>query len=67
MKEYIAKRSKAFAGGLSAAITAALLRHFVVSFAIDLPREIELAVHAGVAGLATYVATYWAPANKPMT
>ena len=66
MKEYIAQRSKAFAGGLAAALTASVIQHFEVSFGIDLPSEIELAANAGVAGFVTYLATYWAPANKPM-
>ena len=53
-----------------AALTAAVIKHFEVSFGIDLPTEIETAVHTGVAmavGFATgFVTTYWAPANKPM-
>jgi hypothetical protein len=66
MKEYIAQRSKAFAAGLAAALTTAVLKHFEISFGIDLPEEIEVLAVSGVTGLISGVVTYWAPANKPM-
>jgi hypothetical protein len=65
MKEYIAQRSKAFAGGLSAALATALVKNFETTFGIDLSFEVETMVVSGIVGAVAGVATYWAPANKP--
>ena len=74
MKEYIAQRSKAFAGGLTAAIatavTMAVIGQAEKAFGIDLGTDIEAyivgGVIAGLNGLVTGIGVFWAPANKPM-
>ena len=66
LKTYIAQRSKAFAGGLAAAVTTAVIKHFEISFGFEVPEEIEVIAISAVTGLIAGIATYWAPANKPM-
>ena len=74
MREYIAQRSKAFAGGLTAAIasavTMAVINQAEKAFGFDLGTDVEAyivgGVIAGINGLATAIGVYWAPANKPM-
>jgi hypothetical protein len=74
MKEYIAQRSKAFAGGLTAtiasAVTLAVIHQAEKAFSIDLGTDIEAyivgGVIAGANGLITAIGVFWAPANKPM-
>jgi hypothetical protein len=65
-KTYVAQRSKAFAAGIGAAVTTAIIKHAEVSFGFDIPEELEAWIISGVAGLGAGIATYWAPANKPM-
>jgi hypothetical protein len=74
VKEYIAQRSKAFAGGLTAAIasavTMAVINQAEKAFSFDLGADVEAyivgGVIAGVNGVVTAIGVYWAPANKPM-
>lgn len=74
MKDYIAQRSKAFAGGLWAAIatavTMAVINQAEKAFGFDLGADFEAyivgGVIAGINGLVTAIGVYWAPANKPM-
>jgi hypothetical protein len=73
VKEYIAQRSKAFAGGLTAAIasavTMAVINQAEKAFSFDLGTDVEAyivgGVIAGVNGVVTAIGVYWAPANKP--
>lgn len=73
IKTYVAERSKAFAGGLTAAIatavTMAVIGQAEKAFDFDLGADMEVYIVGGVItainGLATAIGVYWAPANKP--
>ena len=66
MKDYIRQRSKAFAGGLAAAIVTALIKLAERSFDFDLGDETEILIVSAVAGYINWLAVYWSPANAPM-
>jgi hypothetical protein len=64
--DYFKQRSKAFAGGLAAAIITAILKLAERSFGIDLNDELEIMIVSGIAGYINWLAVYWAPANASM-
>lgn len=66
LKTYVAERSKAFAAGISTAVITAIIKHFEVSFGIDIPDELEILAISALAGYLSALATFWAPANKPI-
>lgn len=73
VKTYVAERSKAFAGGLWAAVatavTMAVIGQAEKAFDFDLGTDMEAYIVAGVIsvvnGAVTAIGVYWAPANKP--
>ena len=65
MNDYIKERSKAFAAGLGAAVTTAVVKNFETAFGVDLSFEVETMIVSTIVGAVSGVVTYWAPANKP--
>ena len=73
IKTYVAERSKAFAGGLTAAIstavTMAVINQAEKAFGFDLGTDVEALIVGGVIsavnGIVTGIGVFWAPANKP--
>ena len=66
MNDYIKQRSKAFAAGLAAAITTAIIKLAEKSFGFDVNEEIEIMIVSAIAGYINWLVVYWSPANKPM-
>jgi hypothetical protein len=66
MGDYIKERSKAFAAGLAAAITIAIIKHAEKTFGFNIDDGMEITISAAVGGFINGVIVYWAPANKPM-
>jgi hypothetical protein len=66
MRDYIKERSKAFAAGLGAAITIAVIKHAEKTFGFNIDDSMEIAISASVGGFVNGIIVYWSPANKPM-